>query len=79
MAFCRGLYQEANVCADDRAFCRVATIFGEQCNWLIADSMSKIPERSKFATDEAKFTYVFAQLENQMQTRIVQTPNCAEE
>lgn len=79
LAFCRALYQEGNVWDDDRAFCRVATIFGEQCNWLIADSMSKIPETSKFATDEAKFTYVFAQLENLMQTRIAQTPNCTEE
>lgn len=29
LAFCRALYREADLWGDDRAFCRVATIFGE--------------------------------------------------
>ncbi|MEP3297639.1 MAG: hypothetical protein ABJO27_14405 [Pseudoruegeria sp.] len=76
LAFCRALYQQIDIWQDDRAFCRAATIFGEQCNWFIADSMSQVPETSKFKTQANKFTYVFGQLESDMQARLQQTPNC---
>lgn len=75
--FCRSLFAQSEVWKDDRAFCRVATIFGEQCNWIIADSLSQIPESATFKDAAEKFDYVFQQLTTNMQARVSHTPKCA--
>lgn len=90
LAFCRALYQQPDIWNDDRAFCRVATIFGDQCNWFIAESISQVPEKLQIAvgngaqtaiaakeTEEInKFDYVYGQLQSDMIARLEQTPNC---
>lgn len=76
LEFCRALYLNADIWGDDRAFCRVTSIFGEQCNWLIADSISKVPESAAYETSAKKFDAVFAQLQAQMAARRETAPNC---
>lgn len=76
LAFCRALFQKPDIWDDDRAFCRAATVFGEQCNWLFADSISQVPETARFKTQTDKFAYVFGQLQGDMQKRLQMTPNC---
>ena len=76
LEFCRSLFLQPKIWEDDRAFCRVATIFGEQCNWMIADSLSHIPESKTFKDSATKFDFILAQLTTDMQARLSQTPNC---
>lgn len=75
--FCRSLFAQPEIWKDDRAFCRVATIFGEQCNWMIADSLSHIPESARFKNPAEKFDHIFHQFTANMETRRSHTPNCA--
>lgn len=76
LTFCRALFVDAEMWGDDRSFCRVASIFGDQCNWLFADSLSRVSESATFGSTEEKFQYVLAQLSQGMNTRIQSTPNC---
>lgn len=76
LEFCRALFAQPEVWKDDRAFCRVATIFGDQCNWMIADSMSRIPESKTFKDPAEKFNYILKQLTTDMHARLSQTSNC---
>ncbi|SIQ43935.1 hypothetical protein SAMN05880590_104113 [Rhizobium sp. RU35A] len=55
--FCEKLLADAKVWADDRAFCRVVTVFGEECSWLLADGFSRVPEVG--VTKEEKFKHAF--------------------
>ncbi|OIQ43070.1 MAG: hypothetical protein BM560_02520 [Roseobacter sp. MedPE-SWde] len=78
LEFCRSLYSQSNFWKDDRSFCRMATIFGEQCNWIIADSLSKVPESATFKTTEEKFNFIHRQLNEDMKARLIHTQNCVE-
>jgi hypothetical protein len=77
LEFCRKLFLQPEVWEDDRAFCRVATIFGEECDWMIADSLSRISEGGSFPSQVAKFDHVFMKINSAMKNRVTQTPNCA--
>lgn len=74
LEFCRKIYSDPKIWGDDRAFCRVATTLGEQCNQLIAGDLARLPE-ANFTVD-TKFTQIFTSMTVGMETRMKSLNGC---
>lgn len=72
--FCEKLLADAKIWADDRAFCRVVTVFGEECAWLLADGFSRVPEVGWTGGD--KFRRTFSQIQGGFAERVRTVKDC---